>query len=87
MSKRIMLKRGLHYLIIFLFLSELVYLSYIIFVVLQPEFGGVTLSANASKVDLELLTKRRLYAIEYWVAFSGFSIYLALTEFSRLWKD
>ncbi len=29
---------------------------------------------------MELLAKRRLYALEFWVAFSGFAIYLALTE-------
>ena len=85
MSKTSKLKKGIHYFIILFFLVELIYLSYVIFVVLQPEFGGVTLSENASRVDLDLLTKRRLYAIEFWVAFSGFAIYLSLTEFKKLW--
>ena len=79
-----MIKKGIHYLIILLFLSELIYLSYVIFIVLRPEMGGITLSDNAAIVDMDLMTKRRLYAIEFWVAFSGFAIYLAITELKHI---
>jgi hypothetical protein len=46
--------------------------------------GGITLSDNAAIVDIDLMTKRRLYAIEFWVAFSGFAIYLAITELKHI---
>lgn len=46
--------------------------------------GGITLSDNAAIVDMDLMTKRRLYAIEFWVAFSGFAIYLAITELKHI---
>ena len=82
-----MIKKGIHYLIIFLFVSELIYLAYVIFVVLQPDAGGITLSDNAAIVDIDLLTKRRLYAIEFWVAFSGFAIYLAITELKHIFNQ
>ena len=69
------------------FLYELIYVGYIIFIVLQHETGGITLSDKVPSVDLEFLTKRRLYAIEFWIAFSGFSIYLSLTEIKRLFSN
>ncbi len=81
-----MIKKGIHYLIIFLFVSELIYLAYVIFVVLQPDVGGITLSDNAAIIDMDLMTKRRLYAIEFWVAFSGFAIYLAITELKHIFN-
>ena len=81
-----MFKKGIHYLIILLFISELCYLFYVIFIVLRPEMGGITLSDNAAIIDMELLTKRRLYAIEFWVAFSGFAIYLAITELKQIFN-
>ena len=81
-----MIKKGIHYLIILLFLSELIYLSYVIFIVLRPEMGGVTLSDNAAIIDMDLMTKRRLYAIEFWIAFSGFAIYLAITELKHIFN-
>lgn len=81
-----MIKKGIHYLIVLLFLSELIYLSYVIFIVLRPEMGGVTLSDNAAIIDMDLMTKRRLYAIEFWIAFSGFAIYLAITELKHIFN-
>ena len=81
-----MIKKGIHYLIIILFVSELIYLSYVIFIVLRPEMGGITLSDNAAIVDMDLMTKRRLYAIEFWLAFSGFAIYLAITELKHIFN-
>ena len=81
-----MIKKGIHYLIIFLFVSELIYLAYVIFVVLQPDVGGITLSDNAAIIDMDLMTKRRLYAIEFWIAFSGFAIYLAITELKHIFN-
>jgi len=81
-----MIKKGIHYLIVLLFLSELIYLAYVIFVVLQPDVGGITLSDNAAIIDMDLMTKRRLYAIEFWIAFSGFAIYLAITELKHIFN-
>jgi len=58
------------------------YCTYLVFVVLKPEGAGVgPLIGSAMNMDPDLFLKRRLYAIECWIATSGLSIYLALTSF------
>jgi len=69
-----------HGLILLNFVSGMAYAGFVLFVVLAPEGGGGPLWDRAAEVPMELLAKRRLYALEFWVAFSGFAIYLALTE-------
>lgn len=39
------------------------------------------LMARATETPIEIILKRRLYAIEVWIAVAGLVIYLALTEF------
>ncbi|MEE2758329.1 MAG: hypothetical protein VYA30_16840 [Myxococcota bacterium] len=87
-----MLKRygllGLHWFIILNFLVEIIYASYIIFSVLKPAEIGGPLMEQAKTIDLDLMTRRRLYAIECWLAISGLAIYLAITEMApRLQKS
>jgi len=69
-----------HGLILANFVSGMAYAGFVLFVVLAPEGAGGPLWGRAAEVPMELLAKRRLYALEFWVAFSGFAIYLALTE-------
>ena len=79
---------AIHWIIIINFVVEIVYASYIIFVVLKPEMGGGPLMEQAKSIDMDLMMRRRLYAIECWLAIAGLSIYLAITEIGpRLRKD
>lgn len=69
-----------HGLILVNFTTGMAYAAFIVFVVLAPEDGGGPLWSRAAEVPMELMAKRRLYALEFWVAFAGFAVYLALTE-------
>jgi len=70
---------GLHWLIIVNFVVEIVYAAYMVFVVVAPEGGG-PLGSRAMDIPFEMMTTRRLYATEFWIAMGGLAIYLALTE-------
>jgi len=75
----------LHWFIIVNFLVEIVYGSWIIFVVLAPEGASGPLFGAAATLPFELVAKRRMYAQEVWLALGGLAVYLALTEIgSRL---
>jgi hypothetical protein len=69
-----------HWLIIINFAVEIVYASYIVFVVLRPEGMNGPLFEAAATLPYELVAKRRMYAQEVWLATAGLAIYLALTE-------
>ena len=71
---------SVHWIIIVNFLVEIAYAGYIIFVVLRPDTGGGPLMDAARTIDMDLMTRRRLYATECWIAIAGLSVYLALTE-------
>ena len=70
---------GLHWLIIVNFVVEILYAAYMVFIVVAPEGGG-PLGAKAMEIPFEMMTTRRLYATEFWIATGGLAIYLALTE-------
>ena len=75
----------LHYIIIINFVVQILYGAYQVFFVLGngtagPLFGGST------NIDHELMLTRRLYAIETWIAITGLSIYLAITEINPRMK-
>ena len=72
-------KRIIHRIIIGLFILQIVYGFYMVFFVV----GGnrYPLFLRAVETPIEVILKRRLYAIEAWIAFAGLTIYLALTEF------
>ena len=71
--------RYLHWFIIINFLAEIFYGFYMVFFVV----GGTRfpLWMRAVETPLEVILKRRLYAIEVWIAIAGLVVYLALTEF------
>ena len=70
---------AVHALIILNFLIEIAYAAYMVFVVVAPPEGG-PLGARAMEIPFEMMTTRRLYATEFWIAMGGLAIYLAITE-------
>lgn len=70
--------RFFHFLIIVIFVTEILYGIYMVFFVI----GGRRwpLFAEAVNTPIEVILKRRLYAIETWIAMTGLGIYVAVTE-------
>jgi hypothetical protein len=70
--------RYLHGFIILNFLAEIGYGFYMVFFVV----GGsrYPLWMRAVETPIEIILKRRLYAIEVWIAIAGLVLYVALTE-------
>ena len=71
---------ALHAGIIANFAFEIVYAGTMVFAVIRPEGVSGPLGAQALAIPFEMMATRRLYAIEFWIATAGLSIYLALTE-------
>jgi hypothetical protein len=67
----------IHWVIIINFLLGAGYAAYMIFFVVG---GGAPLFQRAKDISIEILLKRRLYAIETWVIIGGLAVYLAVTE-------
>jgi len=64
------------------FAKELVYAGYMVFATTDPRLGPGAQWAplwgdNAAKMRPEIFLRRRLYAIEFWVAFGGFAVFVA----------
>jgi ABC-type dipeptide/oligopeptide/nickel transport system permease subunit len=70
--------RTLHWFLIMSLLAEGLYGFYMVFFVI----GGSKwpLLARALDTPVEVILKRRLYAIEAWVALGALTVYLAITE-------
>ena len=70
--------RVIHVLIILNFLVEIVYGTYMVFFVI----GGRRwpLFAQAAETPIEVILKRRLYAVETWIVITGLGVYVAVTE-------
>lgn len=71
--------RYLHWFIILNFLAEIFYGFYMVFFVVGG--GRYPLWSRAVETPMEVILKRRLFAIEVWIAISGLAVYLALTRF------
>ena len=84
MNKKLIWKI-IHAGIIINFLIEIGYCALQVFVVFDLGTGGPLFWA-AIDMDIDFFLKRRLYAIETWIAIVGLAIYLALTEISPRWK-
>jgi hypothetical protein len=71
-------RRILHRFIIINFLAEIFYGFYMVFFVV----GGSKwpLMRRAVDTPMNIILRRRLYALESWVAMAGISIYLGITE-------
>ncbi len=78
--------RIIHVWIILNFLVEVLYGFYMVFFVI----GGRRwpLFAQAAQTPVEVILKRRLYAIETWIAMTGLGVYVAVTEIlpRRAWR-
>lgn len=69
----------IHWVIIANFLFEIVYgMAQIFFVLIPPGGSPGPLFGASSQISFELITARRLYAIETWIAIAGLAIYLAI---------
>jgi hypothetical protein len=77
MKKR--LWRWIHRLIILNFLVEISYSIFMVFFVIGG--GKWPLLRRAVETPVEVILKRRLYAIEAWIAIGALAIYLAITVF------
>ena len=74
-----------HYLIIINFVVQILYGAYQVFFVLSSGTAGPLLGGSTT-MDHEMMVARRLYAIETWIAITGLSIYLAITEINPRMK-
>ncbi len=72
--------RILHLVLLANFAINIFYCAYQVFVVLAPDGHIGPLWGAASSLSTELVVKRRLYAIEFWVTIGAASIYVAITE-------
>jgi hypothetical protein len=79
---KIRLWKVIHYLIITNFLVEIVYSVIMVFFVIGG--GKVSLLRRAVETPVEIILKRRLYAIEAWIAIGALCVYLALTVYLPL---
>lgn len=77
----------LHWIILLNFLFEIFYAGYMVFFVVRPEGPPGPLYAAAKAIPFEMMVTRRLYAIEFWIAFAGLALYLALTEFRGIFDQ
>ena len=69
----------IHYLIITNFILEIIYSITMVFFIIGG--GKWPLLRRAVETPVEIILKRRLYAIEAWIAIGALSIYLALTVY------
>ncbi|MAF64502.1 MAG: hypothetical protein CMJ84_02420 [Planctomycetes bacterium] len=70
----------MHWVIIANFALQVFYGSFMVFAVLRPEGSAGPLWDRAMDLDPELMAMRRAYALETWVAITGLSLYLGVTE-------
>ncbi|TNE49443.1 MAG: hypothetical protein EP343_11360 [Deltaproteobacteria bacterium] len=79
--------RALHWAIILNLLFEVLYAGYMVFFVIVPKGISGPLGSAALQIKPHIMYTRRLYAIEFWIAFAGLALYLALTEMiPRFWS-
>ena len=68
----------LHAFIILNFMTQIVYGFYMVFYAVGGE--QFPLFKRAIETPIEIILRRRLYAVETWLAIVGLCIYLAITE-------
>ncbi|MFT4624136.1 MAG: hypothetical protein ACI8PZ_002795 [Myxococcota bacterium] len=72
--------RLIHLFFLITLTGEILYATFQVFVVLQPEGVAGPILLRASEIPFEAMVVRRLYAMEAWIAFVGLAVYTALTE-------
>lgn len=74
--------RVLHWIIIANFVLGIAYAAWAVMFLLAPEgSSGGPLFGQAATVNIELMTRRRLYSLEFWIASTGLACYLGITEY------
>ncbi len=73
---KIIIDIALHFFIV----SGFLYAGYQLFGVFGNEGGSMVLFGDAKNISHELLVARRLYAIEFWVIFMCWIIYLGMRK-------
>ena len=68
----------IHSLVIINFIVEISYSFFMVFFVIGG--GKFPLLRRAVETPMEVILKRRLYAIEAWLAVGGLVLYIAVTE-------
>ena len=71
--------RFLNWVIIIIFLFQIIYgMSQVFFVLTPPSGTPGPLFLSSAEISYELMMARRMYAIETWIAIAGLAIYLAI---------
>lgn len=78
------LKKTLDIAIQVFIIAGFLYAGYQLFFVFKNPQGSLILFSDASKINFELLVARRLYALEFWLIFTCYIIYLGLRK--RIWS-
>jgi len=78
------LQFGIDILIQLIIISGFAYAGYQVFFVFPNPGGGLPLFGEAKNISFEHLVARRLYAIEFWLIFIGYFIYLGLRK--KIWN-
>lgn len=73
-------KRAIDVAIQVFFMIGFLYAAYQLFFVFKNPIGGLVLFGDASGIDHQLLVVRRLYALEFWLIFIGYMIYIAAKD-------
>lgn len=73
-------KRAIDIFIQLFFISGFAYAAYQLFFVFRNPVGGLVLFSSGAEIDHQLMVVRRLYALEFWLIFIGYMIYIALKE-------
>jgi hypothetical protein len=68
----------IHWIIIINLVAGALYDAYMVFFVVG---GGMPLFEREVTLPLDILLRRRLFALETWVITAGLVVYLAITEF------
>ncbi len=74
------MKKILDILLQFFFVSGFLYAAFQLFFVFKNPNGGMALWGDAASIDPNLVIIRRLYALEFWLIFIGYVLYLALKD-------
>jgi len=68
----------------FFIVTGFLYAAYQLFVVFGNKEGSMVLFNSAASIPHELLVARRLYALEFWLIFTCYIVYLGFRQ--RLWN-
>ena len=77
---KLFFKRVIDILIQLFIVTGFLYDTFELFFVFGNSGGSIVLFNQAKTISIELLVSRRLYAIEFWIVFTCYIVYLGLRE-------